>query len=101
MGATAAAIGALDPGAVDRYLADGGIELEVQEQTVTLHAQDLDIVSEAVGDWRVAQEGAVTVALDTRITDELRVQGLAREIVNRIQNMRKTHDLELTDRIPH
>ena len=99
MGATAAAIGALDPGAVDRYLADGGIELEVQGQTVTLHAQDLDIVSEAVGDWLVPQEGAVTVALDTRITDELRVQGLAREIVNRIQNMRKTHDLELTDRI--
>jgi isoleucyl-tRNA synthetase len=56
-------------------------------------------VSEQVGDWAVAQEGAVTVALDTRVTEELRVQGLAREVVNRVQSLRKSAALNLTDRI--
>ncbi|MEN9725959.1 MAG: hypothetical protein RL434_325, partial [Pseudomonadota bacterium] len=59
----------------------------------------LEILSEEVGGWSVAQEGRVTVALDTAITDELRQQGFARELVNRIQQMRKALDLPLTERI--
>lgn len=60
---------------------------------------DVEILSEDIPGWLVANEGRFTVALDVKITEELRREGLARELVNRVQNLRKTQNFEITDRI--
>ena len=78
---------------------DGTLTIEVDGEEIQLASEDVDILSEELGEWSVAQEGAVTVALDTKLDDDLRAQGLAREYGNRVQNLRKTADLALTDRI--
>ena len=99
MKAVNAAVRDLDSDAIDRYLGEGGITLNVDGQNVRLEGEDLEITSEGVAGWQVGQEGGVTVALDTEITDGLLREGLAREVVNRIQRLRKTADFEVTDRI--
>ena len=60
---------------------------------------DVEIISEDIPGWLVANEGRLTIALDITVTDELRKEGLARELVNRIQNLRKSSGLEITDKI--
>ena len=99
MKAVAAAIAALDDGLISALLEHGSLSLTVAEEAIEITPDDVEIVSEEIVDWVVAQAGAVTVALDVRIDDELRSQGYAREVINRIQSMRKTADLELTARI--
>ena len=84
---------------IDAFLEDGSIEVTVDGQAVELAGDDLEIVREGVEGWLVGQERGVTVALDIELTDELIAEGLARETVNRIQNMRKTADFDITDRI--
>ena len=66
---------------------------------VALNPGDYAIASEDVPGWQVASEGSLTVALDIEVTEELRREGLARELVNRIQNLRKASGFEVTDRI--
>lgn len=66
---------------------------------VNLIPEDVDVLSEGVAGWLVGSEGMVTVALDTNISKELRAEGLSRELVNRIQNLRKSANLEVTDRV--
>ncbi|WP_294080506.1 isoleucine--tRNA ligase [Proteiniphilum sp. UBA5384] len=68
-----------------------------QEAVVTL--DDVEIISEDIPGWLVANEGRLTVALDVTLTEELKEEGIARELVNRIQNLRKAKDFEITDRI--
>lgn len=99
MGALGKAVRELDHETIARFLADNTLTLEVNGEPVTLEGEDLEVLSEPVGDWLVAQDGNITVALDTTLTDELLARGLARESVNRIQNLRKQADLNLTDRI--
>ncbi|MCS3904225.1 isoleucyl-tRNA synthetase [Methylohalomonas lacus] len=89
----------LDHDVIARFLADNQLSMKVNGETVTLTDDDLEVLSEPVGDWLVTQDGSITVALDTTLTDELLARGLARESVNRIQNLRKQADLNLTDRI--
>ena len=93
------AIRALDDDQIQAFMDEGSASIVVDGQTVELHLDDVEIVSEGVGEWLVGQERGVTVALDTHMTDELRREGLARETVNRIQNLRKIADLQVTDRI--
>jgi isoleucyl-tRNA synthetase len=85
--------------AIERYLGSGSIELTIQGQAVELGPGDIEISSEGIEGWLVGQEGGVTVALDVTRTPELVAEGLARETVNRIQNLRKTADYDVTDRI--
>jgi isoleucyl-tRNA synthetase len=73
--------------------------LTVEGESVTLTREDFEISSEDMPGWLVASEGALTVALDITVTDELRKEGVARELVNRIQNLRKESGLEVTDKI--
>lgn len=68
-------------------------------ETVTIDAEDVEIFSEDVPGWSVANEGILTVALDLNISEELRIEGVAREIVRTIQQLRKDSGLEITDRI--
>jgi len=72
--------------------------LKLEGQTIVVETSDVEILSEDIPGW-LANEGRLTVALDITITDELREEGLARELVNRIQNIRKTSGFEITDKI--
>jgi isoleucyl-tRNA synthetase len=78
---------------------DGRIPLVLDGDQVVLQDDDLIVQSEDIPGWLVANEGALTVALDINITEELRQEGIARELVNRIQNLRKERSLEVQDKI--
>jgi isoleucyl-tRNA synthetase len=78
---------------------NGSITLNVEGQEAVVEAADVEIISEDIPGWLVANEGNLTVALEIELTDELRKEGMARELINRIQNMRKDGGLEITDRI--
>ena len=93
------AVRALDDDAIGQYLDQGYIELDVEDETVRLGEDDLEISSAGIEGWLVEQHRDVTVALDTQITDALRTEGLARESVKRIQNLRKDAEFDVTDRI--
>ncbi len=99
MKAVAEAVKALDTKQVNRLEADGTITIDVNGSPVTIDAANVDIISEDIPGWLVANEGALTIALDVTVTPELRREGLAREIVNRIQNIRKSRGYDITDRI--
>jgi isoleucyl-tRNA synthetase len=60
---------------------------------------DVEVISEDIPGWLVSNEGNLTVALEIELTDELRQEGMARELINRIQNIRKDSGLDITDRI--
>ncbi|MDB0038507.1 isoleucine--tRNA ligase [Polaribacter sp.] len=77
----------------------GNISLEINGKEITLEREDVEISSKDIEGWLVANEGGLTVALDVTITEELRKEGVARELVNRIQNSRKDTGLEVTDKI--
>jgi len=77
----------------------GTLDVEINGKNITLGLNDVEITSQDIEGWLVANEGALTVALDVTITDELREEGIARELVNRIQNLRKDSGFEVTDRI--
>jgi len=73
--------------------------LTVQGQPVNITIEDVEIISEDIPGWLVANEGAYTIALDITITDELKREGIAREIINKLQNLRKDSSFDVTDRI--
>ena len=78
---------------------EGSYTIEVAGESVVLGAEDVEITSEDIPGWLVAADGKVTVALDITISSGLRQEGIARELINRIQNLRKENDLEVTDKI--
>ncbi len=78
---------------------NGSISFEVEGQPVTVEAADVEIISEDIPGWLVSNEGNLTVALEVELTPELKKEGTARELINRIQNLRKETGLEITDRI--
>lgn len=78
---------------------NGTLSIDVEGQTCVIERSDVEIISEDMPGWSVANEGALTVALDITITDELRNEGVAREIVKRVQAFRKDSGFEITDRI--
>jgi isoleucyl-tRNA synthetase len=78
---------------------DGKLNLEIGANSYTIELQDVEITADDIPGWSVASKGALTVALDITITDSLRKEGDARELVNRIQNIRKESGFDLTDRI--
>ena len=77
----------------------GEISVEIDEKMITLELADVVISSKDIEGWLVANEGSLTVALDVVISDKLRKEGIARELVNRIQNARKDTGFEVTDKI--
>ena len=99
MKGVASAVGAMSQDDIARLEAEGRIDLSVDGTTVTVERADVDIVSEDIPGWVVANEGNLTVALDVTLTDDLRNEGMAREIVKRIQAHRKESGFEITDHI--
>ncbi|WP_439130030.1 DUF5915 domain-containing protein, partial [Polaribacter sp.] len=84
---------------INKIEKDKNISIEVNGKNITLELSDVEISSKDIEGWLVANEGALTVALDVTITEELRKEGIARELINRIQNARKDTGLEVTDKI--
>ncbi len=99
MKAVAAAITALDQHQITALEKDGGYTLTVDGEPIDIVREDVDIIAEDIPGWSVANKDTLTVALDITVTPELQDEGNARELVNRIQKIRKETGLELTDRI--
>ena len=94
-----AAIGKFGKTEIAAIEQQGSIELPVGDDVIELLLEDVSIVSEDIPGWLVANEGRYTVALDITVTQELKDEGIARELVNRIQNLRKDKGYDLTDKI--
>lgn len=95
----AAAINGLDQQAITALEQEGTLPLDIAGTPITVTLDDVIITTDDIPGWLVMTEGGITVALDVTITSELRDEGLARELVNRIQNLRKERGLEVTDTI--
>lgn len=100
MKAVAAAIAALSQADINVLERNGSLSITLADgATAAIDATDVEIFSEDIPGWLVANEGSLTVALDVTVTPELRCEGIARDIINRIQNIRKERDYAITDRI--
>lgn len=99
MKALAAAIQAMTQAEIATFERDGLFTFPIDGNACTVLTDDVEIISEDIPGWLVANEGRLTIALDITVTDELRREGLARELVNRLQNLRKSSGLEITDHI--
>ncbi|MDE7154354.1 MAG: isoleucine--tRNA ligase [Muribaculaceae bacterium] len=95
----AAAISEMEQSRINLLERDGKVTIPVGDGEAVIEASDVEIISEDIPGWLVANEGNVTVALDINITPELRQEGVARDLINRIQNLRKSRGYEITDRI--
>jgi isoleucyl-tRNA synthetase len=99
MKSAAQIIGQMTQDDILAFESTGQFEIELEGENVVLEAEDIEIISEDIPGWQVINDGPLIVALDTEVTPELRKEGLAREIVNRIQNMRKGQGFNVTDKI--
>lgn len=95
----AAAINSFSQDDISAFEQNKVFELIIGDQSIQLETGDAEIMSEDIPGWQVASEGPVTVALDTTISEQLKEEGIAREIVNRIQNLRKDKGFKVTDKI--
>jgi isoleucyl-tRNA synthetase len=99
MKAAADLIQSLDQEAISRFEKEEILVLSLEGEEIELTTEDLEIISEDIPGWQVASEDGITVALDVTLDDELIAEGTARELVNRIQNLRKNIGMNVTDRI--
>ncbi|MGB3800441.1 MAG: isoleucine--tRNA ligase [Lewinella sp.] len=99
MKAAAAAIGRMTEEAIGQLETQGTYTLDLDGEAIGITTSEVDILTEDIPGWKVATDGELTVALDVNVTPELEREGLARELVSRIQNLRKDTGLDVTDRI--
>ncbi len=99
MKAAARAIQAMSSEDINQLERDGRFSLDLAGTAVEITTDEVDVLTEDIPGWKVATDGELTVALDVLVTDKLAREGLARELVSRIQNLRKDSGLEVTDRI--
>jgi isoleucyl-tRNA synthetase len=99
MKAIAQIVNNFTPEDIRKFEQNGILDVQVNGKTISLELTDVEITSQDIEGWLVANEGALTVALDVTITDNLRKEGIARELINRIQNLRKDSGFEVTDKI--
>ena len=93
------AISGLSQKDIASFETTGKYSMTINGQQVDLTSEDVEIISEDIPGWQVANDGRLTVALDITVTDELKYEGIAREFVNRIQNIRKENGYDVTDKI--
>ncbi|MBR5118242.1 MAG: isoleucine--tRNA ligase [Muribaculaceae bacterium] len=99
MKALAAQLTTMPQADILKFEQEGSIKLMVGDQEAVVDLADVEIISEDIPGWLVTNEGNLTVALDITVTDELRREGMARELVNRIQNVRKSKNFDITDKV--
>ena len=95
----AAAVNSFTQEDIQKIEQEGEISIQIENKNSILQLQDVEIGSQDIEGWLVASSGKITVALDITINEELRKEGIARELVNRIQNLRKESGFEVTDKI--
>ena len=95
----AATIASISQPDIAEFEKNGSFTFDIDGQQATIERGDVEVISEDIPGWLVANEGNLTVALDITVTDELHREGIARELVNRIQNIRKTSGFDITDKI--
>jgi isoleucyl-tRNA synthetase len=95
----ATAVSAFTQEDISRIETDGQFKLQIGSETVEMNLADVEIITEDIPGWVVANQGTLTVALDITVTEALWQEGIARELVNRIQNIRKDRGFEVTDKI--
>ena len=94
MKAAAKAISAMSSTAINELEATGNYTLDLEGEPVTITTEEVEVITEDIPGWKVATDGELTVALDVDVTPELAREGLARELVSRIQTLRKESGLE-------
>lgn len=99
MGAASKVIGQFDQDSIAELEKAGKYDLQIEDRSYELSLEDFEISTADIPGWLVASDGNITTALDITITDELKAEGMARELVNRIQNIRKSSDFNVTDKI--
>jgi len=99
MGLIAKEIQKFSQAQIEELEKNGSISVKINENNVTLSAQEVEVTSQDIPGWLVASSDGITVALDITISEELKREGIARELVNRIQNIRKDSGFEVTDKI--
>ena len=99
MKAVADAVTNMSQAQIAELEANGQVTLSAGGEDAVVELADVDIMSQDIPGWSVANEGTVTVALDITITPELKIEGNARKIIKQIQNLRKSSGFEITDRI--
>ena len=99
MKAVAAALAQMGQPDIIAFEKAGQTTFDVNGTPITVELSDVEVISEDIPGWLVANEGNLTVALDITLTDELRNEGMARELVNRVQNIRKAKDFDITDKV--
>ncbi len=93
------AVAALDQKGINEFEKSAGYTFTINDTKLDLTMEDVEIISEDIPGWQVANDGKLTVALDITVTEELKNEGIAREFVNRIQNIRKESGFDVTDKI--
>lgn len=99
MKSVAAAITSMSQADIVTLERNGNVSLDIDGASAVIELCDVEVISEDIPGWLVANEGNLTIALDITITPELKQEGIAREIVNRVQNIRKGRDYDITDKI--
>jgi isoleucyl-tRNA synthetase len=92
-------VAGLSQSQINDYEKTGSLDVELDGEKMTLVTEDLEIRSENIPGWVVANDQEITVALDLSLSDDLKMEGIARDVVNRVQNQRKDMGLEVMDRI--
>ena len=95
----ASLIQAIDQDGIKQLENEGKYQIMVNDQEIDITLEDVEISTQDIPGWSVTSDGKLTVALDINVTDELKEEGIAREFINRIQNLRKERGFEVTDRI--
>ena len=99
MKSVAAAVASISQDDITKLENEGSLDITVDGNAIKIERADVEIVSEDIPGWTVANEGSLTVALDLEISEELKQEGMARELIKRIQAYRKEHGFVITDRI--
>ena len=95
----AASVAQMSQSDIIEFEKNGQFTFDIAGQQAVVTTDDVEIISEDIPGWLVTNEGSLTTALDITVTEELKREGYARELVNRIQNIRKSKDFEITDKI--
>jgi isoleucyl-tRNA synthetase len=95
----AAGLAAFTPAQINELEKNGCFQLQLDGEMIEILLSDVEVITEDIPGWLIANDGALTVALDISLTDELIDEGIARDLVNRIQNLRKDKGFEVTDKI--
>ncbi|MFY0674757.1 MAG: isoleucine--tRNA ligase [Bacteroidia bacterium] len=93
------ALAALNQGQIADFERNGSVEVDLGGDKVSITLEDVEVTSQDIEGWMVANSGSLVIALDVHITPELANEGVARELVNRVQNLRKNSGFEVTDKI--